>query len=178
MMYFCNSFTIHMTMFKNKSFLLFLSVFFALTVFISCKKDNPAVEGTTWRVDTTSFVADKNGGFFFQNDTAAIFGASSKSKDVIFFIFKTKPSPGVYNVINTVSKPDIPTYDDNECSVIITTKNPQNIYLPVTDDVGTVNISVSGKKMIATFSDLKLGFIDPLSADIVVAFASGSIIEK
>jgi hypothetical protein len=146
---------------------------------ISCKKDPSAVEGTQWSVDDFKFSADKNGGFFFENDTSALFGANSKSKDAIILLFKSKPAAGVYFVVNTQTKPSTQMYEDNECSMLITNKTGGvPLYLCLVEDAGTIDISYSGKKIIASFSNVKLGYIDLGSGDIVDATASGTIIEK
>lgn len=178
MMYFCVQYLTLIDMLKSKSFLFILTVFISLTLLFSCKKDNPAVSGTQWTVDDITFSADKNGGFFFQNDTAAIFGANTKSKDAVLLLFKSKPAEGVYSVVNFQKKSKPSLLEDNECIILVTNKSSKIAYFSLREDVGKINISNSGKKITATFSDLNLGYIDVASGDIVDAIVSGTIIEK
>ena len=166
-------------MFNSKFSFLFLSILISTTLFFSCKKDNAAVDGTNWSVDGFQFNSNNQGGVLIENDTATLFGAGTTSKDAILFLFKEKPSAGVYTVVNVQTKPNIALYDDNECNVIITNKSGDvPAYLSLADDAGVVNVSVSGKKLTATFSNLKLGYLDKNSAEIVNAYASGTVIEK
>ena len=165
-------------MLKSKFFLLILTVFISLTLLNSCKKDNPAVSGTNWSVDDLKFNADKNGGVLLKTDTAVVFGAGTKSKDAILLLFKSQPTSGVYSVANIQKKNKADMLGDNECIILVTYKSAKITYLPLKDDVGTINITTSGKKITASFSNLKLGYIDPNSADLVDSYVSGTIIEK
>lgn len=166
-------------MLKSKFSLFFFSALISLTFLYSCKKDNSASEGTQWSVDSFNFSSDKKAGVMLETDTATLFGASTTSKDAILLLFKKRPSAGMYYVVNTQVKTNVSMYEDNECSMIITNKTGGVvIYLPLTDDAGTVDISVSGKKITASFSNVNLGYIDPSSGDLVPSLASGTIIEK
>ncbi len=166
-------------MFKSKFSIFLLGVIISSSIFWSCKKDTSAQEGTNWSVDNYKFNSDKKAGFVIERDTATLFGATSESRDAILILFKKKPTAGMYYVVNTQVKTNVAMYDDNECSMIITNKSGGiAAYIPLVDDAGSLDMSVSGKKLTATFSNVNLGYIDPTSGDLVESIASGTVIEK
>lgn len=165
-------------MFKSKFSFFFLSIIISMTFLFSCKKDRAAVDGTKWSVDSYNFNSNNKGGVLLETDTGALFGASTSSNDYILILFKQNPSAGVYNVVNTQNKPNSTLYEDNDCSMLITNKSGGGeVYLALTDDAGFVNVSVSGKKITASFSNVKLGYLTN-TGSIFDAYASGTIIEK
>lgn len=159
----------------------FYSTLFVLAVSLltfSCKKDkSPAVSDTWWQVDAKTFNSNNNAGVLIQNDTATIFGASTKDNDAILIVFKNKPTDGIYHLIDTRVKTSANLYADNECAMLITSKNEKKSYWSLFEDGGMVSVQVKGKKTTATFTNVKLGLIDE-SLNITESFASGNIVEK
>lgn len=155
---------------------LFVLVLSLLT--FSCKKDkSPAVSDTWWQVDAKTFNANSNAGVMIQNDTATIFGASTKNNDAILIAFKNKPSTGVYHLIDIREKPKANLYADDECGILITSKSENKSYFSLFEDGGLVHIQVNGKKTTASFTNVKLGLLDE-NLNIIESLASGNIVEK
>lgn len=166
-------------MLKNTYTIFLSSILFSAILLFSCKKDNPAVESTKWSVDGYQFTSDNQGGVLIETDTGALFGAGTTSKDAIVILFRNKPIAKSYEVVNIVNKPKVVDYTDDECSIMITNKSGNvAVYLPLLDSAGVVNVSQSGKKITATFDNVRMGYLDATSGDLVEVSASGNIVEK
>lgn len=162
----------------NKSFSVFATLLLLSTVFFfACKKDNSAVSGTKWSVDNYNFQANNNGGVLAQSDTGAVFGAATQgNSDWVLIAFKSNLTPGIYKVVNASTKKNKNEYAANECLLSIK-HGKDKIYLPLFDDAGVINITQSGQKFTATFSNIRLGYPTE-NLDVIEVSASGTIIEK
>lgn len=149
----------------------------SIVFFYSCKKENPAVINTWWQVNQKRFESNKNAGVLLVTDTATIFGAASNNKDAVVIVFKKKPDAGRYYVVDTRIKTSAAAYADNECAILITDILGLKSYWSFFHHEGVVDVSYSGKKMKASFTNVKLGLIDE-SLIITESFASGNIVEK
>ncbi|MCO5230325.1 MAG: hypothetical protein M9958_04120 [Chitinophagales bacterium] len=171
-----------MNKFKG-TFSIFLVAFIASSMMLfSCNKDSenqPNSSDTKWSVDSYNFTANNNGGILIASDTGALFGASDKEKNSILILFKNTPNLGVYNVVNSTKKTNTSMYNSDDCSMMITNKTSSDgVYISILDTAGVVNVSKSGSKLTATFTNVKLGVIDKASAAIKPVYATGVIVEK
>ncbi|MCO5233520.1 MAG: hypothetical protein LC105_00175 [Chitinophagales bacterium] len=158
-----------------------LALFISSISFYSCKKESAesSKSDSTWSIDNYQFTANNNGGILIVSDTGSLFGATDKSKNTILILFKNSPQPGVYQVVNSLTKTSSAMYNNDDCSMMITNKAVNNsVFLSILDSAGVVNISKEGSKLKAVFSNVKLGIVDKVSASIVPAYASGVIVEK
>lgn len=158
-------------------FFSFLLLCTSVSIFYSCKKDNSAIENTWWQVDQKQYQGNASAGVFLERDTATVFGAATDNKDALLLLFKKKPVAGRYYIVDTRIKTKAIDYADDECSMMIYDVLEKKSYWSFYHHEGVVDISLNGKKVIAKFSNVKLGLLD-VNLDIYEVNASGSVQEK
>jgi|GEM_PF-5988707 len=153
--------------------LILIAAVFSLS---SCKKDK---ENTTsdshWSVDNRSFEANKLGAAVVANDTAAVFGAATKANEAILILFKSLPSAGTYKIVGALEK-SIEDYNADECSILITAKNPTASYLSAPATNNTLQITSRGGKLTATFSNIDMYYLS--GGETLYTTAIGTLVEK